>query len=92
MLCTELLLYLSDNLILKVTALVGDPLWSHAKGGELFDKYGYCTVSIRILALLEPYIVAEIVLDFEVVLVTAAPHLVSRSVQTLSSPATCSMR
>jgi hypothetical protein len=62
--CTELCLHLSHNLVLKVTALVGDPLWSNAKGGELFDKYGYCTVSIRMLALLEPYVVAEVVLDY----------------------------
>jgi hypothetical protein len=68
MLCTELLLYLSHNLVLEVTALVGDSLWSNAKGGEPFDKYGYCSVSIRMLALLEPYVVAEVVLDYEDIL------------------------
>jgi hypothetical protein len=40
MLCTQLSLYLSHNLVLKVAALVGDPLWSNAKGSEPFDKYG----------------------------------------------------
>jgi hypothetical protein len=68
MLCTELFLYLSHNLVLAVTALVGDPLWSNAKGSEPVDKYGYCTVSIRMLALLEPYVVAEVVLDYEDIL------------------------
>jgi hypothetical protein len=68
MLCTELLLYFSHNLVLQVTALVGDPLWSNAKGGEPFDEYRYCTVSIRMLAFLEPYVVAEVVLDYEDIL------------------------
>jgi hypothetical protein len=48
-----------------VTALVGDPLWSNAKGSEAFDEYCYRTVSIRMLALLEANIVAVVVRDYE---------------------------
>jgi hypothetical protein len=68
MVCTELILYFSHNLVLKVTALVGDPLCSNAKGGEPFSMDGYCTVSIRVLALLEPHVVAEVFLDYEDIL------------------------
>jgi hypothetical protein len=61
---TDLFLYFSHNLVLKLTALVGNPLWSNAKGSEPFGECGYCTVSIRRLALLELNIVAEIVLYY----------------------------
>jgi hypothetical protein len=46
-------------MVLKVTALVGELLWSNAKGGEGFDKYDYCTASIRMLASLEPNILLK---------------------------------
>jgi hypothetical protein len=63
MVSAELLLYVRHHDVLEVTALVGNPLLSHVKGSEPFDEYGCCTANIRILALLEPNVVAVVILD-----------------------------
>jgi hypothetical protein len=64
----NLLLYVCNHGVLEVTALVGDPLLSHAKGSDPFDEYGCCTVSIRVLALFEPNIAAVVVLYYQYIL------------------------
>jgi hypothetical protein len=59
----KFLLYVRHQGVLEVTALVVNPLLSHAKGSEPFDEHGCCIVSIRVLALLEPNVLAVAILD-----------------------------
>jgi hypothetical protein len=58
-----LLLYVRHHGVFEVTASVGNPLLSHAKGSEQFDENGCCTVSILVPTLPEPNIVAVVILD-----------------------------
>jgi hypothetical protein len=67
----EVLLYVSHHGVLEVTALAGNPLLSHAKGSEPFDEHGCCTVSIRVLALLQPNVVAVVILDNQDILASS---------------------
>jgi hypothetical protein len=60
-LVAKLLLYIRHYLVFEVTFLVRCPLLSHIEGSEPFNEYGCCSVIIR--ALLEPNVVAVVILD-----------------------------
>jgi hypothetical protein len=59
----KLFLYIHQYLVLERTAFVRYSFLSHTEGSEPLNLYGCCSVRIRVLALLEPNLVAAVIFD-----------------------------